>query len=240
MSIPISKYAVLFDIDGTLLGSGGAGSHAFYETFREDFGISDPVDGVPFAGRSDRAIAYDLMKLNSVEPSEENWQRFQHTYTSRLANSLRVNDGRVLPGVQELLSKIERLDYVTLGLITGNMEAGAKAKLVHYGLVERFYFGGYGDHHTDRDDIARAALDAAHRHLETLHEGQEATLHGAMVIGDTQHDITCAHAIGAYAVGVATGSASLDELQAAGADLVLEDLSEPEQLLAEIHAARPD
>lgn len=239
MSNSITKYAVLFDIDGTLLGTGGAGQHAFYETFREDFGITDPVDGVAFAGRSDRAIALDLMVLNSIEPSEENWQRFRDSYTSRLSHALEVNEGRVLPGVEELLAEVAGISHVAIGLLTGNLQAGAEQKLSHYGLGNHFAFGGFGDHHTNRNDIAGAALEAAQQHVEASHEGTPTKVSGAMVIGDTEHDITCAHSIGAFAVGVTTGNTSREELAAVGADLVLDDLTQPDQLLATIHAAKP-
>ena len=238
MSISTSKYAVLFDIDGTLLLTGGAGQHAFYATFREEFGVADPVDGVAFAGRSDRAIAMDLMSLNGMNPSEDNWQRFRSAYEDRLPHALEVNDGRLLPGVGALLAEIQKLQHVALGILTGNLEAGAQAKLSYYGLAGRFAFGGFGDNHTHRNDIASAALEAARTHVRNSQVGTASSITGSMVIGDTIHDIACAHSIGAYAVGVATGSASCEELAAVGADLVMEDLSDPERILAEIHSAQ--
>ncbi len=228
------KQIVLFDIDGTLLLTGGAGQHAFVATFREEFQIADPALGVPFAGRSDRAIAQELMSINGLEPNEENWQRFLAAYLGRLGNSLEFKEGQVLPGVETLLDELAQFDHVALGLLTGNVEAGAQAKLSHYGLADWFSFGGFGDHHSNRNDIASAALSSALRHLELANNDTGPSVGGTLVIGDTIHDITCAHSIGAFAVGVATGSTSAEELADAGADLVLEDLTNTDQLLAAI------
>jgi len=225
-------YAVLFDIDGTLLLTGGAGKSCFLQTFREDFQISKPNGDVPFAGRSDRAIAQELMESHGIEPSPENWQRFLTGYCGRIEGALHRNSGSVLPGVAELLDELEQLEHVSVGLLTGNVELGARAKLGHYGLRERFAFGGFGDHHTNRNDIAAAALLAAEHHAAQLSNGTPRKLRGAMVVGDTTHDVRCAKSIGAYAVGVATGSTSRDELLASGADLVLENLTDSVALLS--------
>ena len=237
MSKSRGTIVVLFDIDGTLISSGGAGKHAFVETFCADFGVEDPLHQVPFAGRSDRAISLDLMELNGIEPSEQNWQSFHRGYLSRLDKSLELKDGCVLPGVEQLLPQVANLEQVALGLLTGNIALGAQAKLRHYGLAEWFSFGGFGDHHSLRNDIAGAALEAAQAHLKTDASGLAPEIERTIVIGDTEHDITCAHSIGAYAVGVATGSTSAEQLASAGADLVLEDLTHAESLLKEINGA---
>ncbi|MCH7752494.1 MAG: haloacid dehalogenase-like hydrolase [Planctomycetes bacterium] len=230
-------YTVLFDIDGTLLMTGGAGKLCFLETLREDFHLAGPNGNVPFAGRSDRAIALELMRENGVEPSEENWQRFLTGYCRRIKTVLEASTGCVLPGVVELLDEIAELDHVAVGLLTGNVEQGARAKLAHYGLAERFAFGGFGDQHTDRNDIAAAALRAAEQYLAGNSNGTPPTLRGAMVIGDTVNDVVCARSIGAYAVAVATGHASAAELTASEPDLVLTDLTDADALLAELRAA---
>ncbi len=230
-------YTVLFDIDGTLLMTGGAGKLCFVETFREDFHVAAPNGNVPFAGRSDRAIALELMRENSVEPSEENWQLFLTGYCRRIEASLAGCTGCVLPGVVELLDEIAELDHVAVGLLTGNVEHGARAKLAHYGLAERFAFGGFGDQHTDRNDIAATALRAAEQYLARNSNGAPPTLRGTMVIGDTVNDVACARSIGAYAVAVATGHASAAELTASEPDLVLTDLTDADALLAELRAA---
>ena len=117
------------------------------------------------------------------------------------------------------------------------MEAGAWAKLRHYGLADRFAFGGFGDQHASRNDIAAAAMHAARQHVEANSNGSASEIHGAMVIGDTVNDVLCARSIGAFAVAVATGFTPAEELSACGPDLLLDDLTRPDALLAEIHAA---
>ena len=112
-------YAVLFDIDGTLLQSGGAGSAAFGETFCEVFQLTDFPEGITFAGRSDRAIAQEIMHRSGIEPSVANWQRFYTDYCGRIADVLAVNSGTVLPGVVELLDQLAADEHTALGLLTG-------------------------------------------------------------------------------------------------------------------------
>jgi phosphoglycolate phosphatase len=233
-----ANYAVLFDIDGTLLMTGGAGKRCFVETFREDFSIAEPSGEVPFAGRSDRAITLELMQVNGVEPSEENWQRFQAGYCRRIEAAMAACEGRVLPGVVELLDRIAELNHIALGLLTGNVEHGARTKLAHYGLNDRFAFGGFGDRHNDRNDIAADARRAAEQHLAANANGARPELRGTMVIGDTVNDVSCARSIGAFAVAVATGFDSLEELAATEPDLLLSDLTEVDDLLAQLHAAQ--
>jgi phosphoglycolate phosphatase-like HAD superfamily hydrolase len=230
-------YAVLFDIDGTLLLTGGAGKSCFVETFREDFQIANPQGEVPFAGRSDRAIAYDLMQVHGIELSAENWQRFLTGYCRRVEEVLDRSTGGLLPGVVELLDELGRLEHVAVGLLTGNVEHGAWAKLGHYGLADRFAFGGFGDHHTDRNHIATAALRAAELHAAKARNGAPGKLRRVMVIGDTISDVRCARSIGAYSVAVATGSTSLEELAESGPDLALADLTDSDALLAELRSA---
>lgn len=229
-------YAVLFDIDGTLLLTGGAGKLCFVETLREDFGIMEAKGDVPFAGRSDRAIAEELMEANGVEPCAENWEHFFEGYCRRMEGALRRSRGARLPGVVELLDELGRVDHVLVGLLTGNAEHGAWAKLGHYGLGDRFSFGGFGDNYTERNDIAAAALAAAEREARERGNGAIGKLHGAMVIGDTISDVRCAKSIGAFAVGVATGSTSLEELAESGADLVLANLSDSRPILSVVQS----
>ena len=140
--------------------------------------------------------------------------------------------GHILPGVIELLDQLALLRHVSLGLLTGNIAGGAKAKLVHYQLFDRFRFGGYGDDCTDRSDIAVAALNASRVFLNG--DGQAGSK--VIVIGDTPADITCARAIDAFAVGVATGGATYDELARAEPDLLIRDLTDTRELLNQVAA----
>ncbi|NOY42027.1 MAG: HAD hydrolase-like protein [Planctomycetes bacterium] len=223
-------YSVLFDIDGTLVQTGGAGKNAFAAAFAQLFDVVEISNNVQFAGRSDRAIALDLMGLHGVEPSVENWQRFVDCYLEQLEISLPKCEGEVLTGVVDLLDALQGIEQVQLGLLTGNVKSGAAHKLGHYNLADRFAFGGFGDEETDRNAIARVAKAQAQAHAE-------GDLARTMVIGDTVHDVVCAQSIGAFAVAVATGGATIEELAKTGPDLLLEDLTDTEALLTEVMAS---
>jgi phosphoglycolate phosphatase-like HAD superfamily hydrolase len=218
-------HVCLFDIDGTLLSSGGAGKAAIEAALCEEFDV-ELRGHVPYSGRTDRAIARDLFRMHDIDESPENWQRLLTGYLQRLPACLDNHCGRLLPGIAGLLDRLRQRDEVALGLLTGNVRAGARAKLGHFGVFDFFAFGGFGDHHFDRDDVAREALAAVHDHLNG-----RVVLDRVWVIGDTPLDVSCARAIGARVAAVATGLHSLDDLQAARPDLVLADLSDPAPLL---------
>lgn len=215
-----------FDIDGTLLASGGAGRAAMESAFLEEFGLSELQGRVEFSGRTDRSIGGELFRTHGIEESPENWQRFLTAYLHRLPDCLARHQGKVLPGIASLLELLRIQEHVVRGLLTGNLREGARIKLGHYGLAHHFEFGGYGDHHLDRNDVAREAL-AELRRLR----GNHIRLDRIWVIGDTPLDIRCARAIGAKVAAVATGWHSLEELAAEKPDLLLADLSDPTPLL---------
>jgi phosphoglycolate phosphatase len=217
--------ACLFDIDGTLLASGGAGKAALELAFTEIFGVALRVQ-IPYSGRTDRAIARDLLRAHDIDDSLENWQRLLAGYLERLPASLNRHHGRVLPGILGVLAALQKRSDVAIGLLTGNVRAGARVKLGHFGLYEHFAFGGFGDHHFDRDDVAREALAAVQAHV-----GVQAMPERIWVIGDTPLDVRCARAIGANVVAVATGIHSLEQLQAERPDLALSDLANPAPFL---------
>jgi phosphoglycolate phosphatase-like HAD superfamily hydrolase len=180
----------------------------------------------PYAGRTDRAIIRDLFHQHGIAETDENLRRLLAGYLRRLPDSLRQHDGRVLPGIQALLLELRQAPNVAIGLLTGNVRDGARAKLGHFGLFEHFGFGGFGDHHFHRDDVAREALAAVHACV-----GPHCTADRVWVIGDTPLDVQCARAIGARVVAVATGLHSCDELAPTRPDLLLSDLSDPAPLL---------
>ena len=220
-------HILLFDIDGTLIRSGGAGKHALESALAALFGLAEVKDGVPYSGRTDSAIVRDLLALHGIEPTPANVERLKDAYLERLPGALRAHEGVVLPGVADLLDNLRTHERVALGLLTGNVCRGAEHKLRHFGLWEHFAFGGFGDDAHDRADVARAALCAAERHLRRPVEPAH-----VWVIGDTPLDVACARAVGAKAVAVCTGWHCLDELHACGADWVLNDLSDTAGLLA--------
>jgi len=221
-------YICLFDIDGTLLSSGGAGKAAMEAALGSEFGIGNVTDGVPFSGRTDRAIAGDLFRLHDVEDSPQNWQRFLAAYLRQLPACLVSHNGAVLPGIAALLECLAGRGDVAVGLLTGNVRDGARLKLGHYGLFHHFAFGAFGDDHLERDDVAREALAVVRTYLK----GGAVDLERIWVIGDTPLDVRCARSIGARVVAVATGWHSLELLAAAQPDLLVADFSDPAPLLS--------
>jgi phosphoglycolate phosphatase-like HAD superfamily hydrolase len=236
-----------FDIDGTLLLTGGAGQAAFAKTLAEDFSISEIDATVPFAGRSDRAIAMDLFRKHGIEPSEKNWLRFRDGYLRWLEQMLHTHRGTVLPGVVELLAILATRGDVAIGLLTGNLKEGARRKLGHYGLWQWFRFGGYGDEFTERRDIATAALAAAKSHLNggaatsgfnsqsrdcLLDKADTAWSGEILVIGDTPHDVECGRSIEARCIAVSTGQTPASLLQKAEPDVLIDTLRDVEPILS--------
>ena len=218
---------VLLDIDGTLLTAGGAGRAALVAAMRQELGPDIPEAKVEIAGRTDRGILGDLLVAYELPVDEENFLRLLQMYLDHLPAELERATGHVLPGVPELLSELAEMDEAYLGLLTGNVAVAARAKLAHYQIHTPFLFGGYGDDHADRGDVAAAAIADAERHL-----GREVSPKNVVVIGDTRNDIRCARAVGAAAVAVETGFASPEELRDEGADLQVENFKDPAPVLA--------
>jgi phosphoglycolate phosphatase-like HAD superfamily hydrolase len=220
-------HVCLFDIDGTLLSSGGAGKAALECALAEEFGVRDGMETLVLSGRTDSAIVRDMLRLGGLEDTPEHRGRLLSAYLKHLPGCLARGAGRVLPGVLPLLEMLRLREGVVVGLLTGNVRAGAHLKLSHFGLHEHFVFGGYGDRWHSRDDVAREALQEVERWLgEPVDPGR------VWVIGDTPLDVRCARAIGARAVAVVTGYHDRAELAACNPDLLLDDLSDPAPLLA--------
>ena len=216
----------LFDIDGTLIRAGGAGGAALAAALTSEFGVEHPDDAVELAGRTDRAITVDSLRRNGIEPSEENLARFFDAYLRHLPVHLAARNGFVLPGVRELLDALALRDDVVVGLLTGNFRRAAELKLGHFALADYFRLGGYGDHHLDRDDVARDAVAEIHRLEGLVHDQVQ-----VWVVGDTPYDVRCGRAIGARVIAVGNGFGSREDLTAAGPDHLLEDLSDSARLL---------
>ena len=215
----------LFDIDGTLLSSGGAGKAALEAALTQDFAIPLRAQ-VPYSGRTDRAIIRDLFRLHDIAETPANLERLFAGYLRRLPECLQAYQGQLLPGIGELLQALRARQDVAIGLLTGNVRAGARAKLGHFGIFEHFGFGGFGDNHFDRDDVAREALAEVRRCI-----GADVASEQIWVIGDTPLDVRCARAIGAKVVAVATGIHTMDDLAQAEPDLLLADLADAGPLL---------
>jgi phosphoglycolate phosphatase len=221
----------LFDIDGTLISSGGAGKAALEMALASAFGIHQLIERLQLSGRTDRAITRDIFHMHGLEDTPANWDRMTLGYLQHLPVSLSRSTGRVLPGILELLGLLQQRGDVLLGLLTGNTRNGARVKLGYFGLDGFFTFGGYGDEHLDRDDVAREALTAAQRR-----HGERMALDRVWVIGDTPLDIRCARSIGARVAAVATGWHGIEELATHEPDLLLQDLSDPTALLHQLES----
>jgi phosphoglycolate phosphatase len=217
----VSQPVLLFDIDGTLIRSGGAGLAALHHALRQLHGYTGSTDAIDLRGRTDPGILHELLTLAGVESTAQRHAELTAAYLVALPTLLRERGGIVLPGVVALLEALAGRAH--LGLLTGNSRAGAMHKLAHFGLDHHFAFGGYGDVHHDRDDVARAALADAQRHVGAVHE--------VWVIGDTPSDVRCGRAIGARVLAVLTGWHPRDEMLACGPDVLMDDLSDTQRLL---------
>lgn len=213
---------VLFDIDGTLIRTGGAGVEAFARAFAEVFGTRGDVKRVRFAGRTDVSLVRELMHLSGVPATEENFRRFFDAYVAHLRELMRGCRGAICPGVVEFIAQLRALSPPPLiGLLTGNIRAGAEIKLRHFQLWDWFHVGAFADDHEDRNQIAVVARERGSRALRELLRGEQ-----ILVVGDTAHDIRCARAIGARVLAVATGGHSIEELRAHRPDWLVRDLRE--------------
>jgi phosphoglycolate phosphatase len=224
---------ILFDIDGTVLLSDGAGKRAVMRAMREVFGTTGP-DEHRFDGKTDPQIVRELQSLagHPDRHIDEHLPRAIGRYVELLSEELDRPGTRsyTLPGIKELLDVLEARDDVVLGLLTGNVVEGARAKLSAVGIdPDRFVVGAYGS-----DNEIRAQLPAIARQRARDEHGHEMTGHDIVIIGDTPSDIQCGQSIGVRAIGVATGHYSVDDLLACGAYAAFRDLSDTDAVVAAI------
>ncbi len=219
---PVKAGLWLFDIDGTLVDTGGAGMRALQETAVECFGGEGPP--LDLAGSTDLGVLAGILAHFGCPHGKEEEALFFSTYLRRLEWQLAHggHPGRVLPGAAELLERLAGHPEITVGLLTGNVADGAAAKMRHFGLLHHFAFGAYGCDHADRNLLGPLALERA-----AIHAGREFSAAETLVIGDTPKDIACARAIGARCLAVATGKFSAEQLRASGADMVVQGLDDP-------------
>jgi phosphoglycolate phosphatase-like HAD superfamily hydrolase len=200
---------VLFDIDGTLIASGGAGEKAFARVCASEFGIPNGTEGLSFAGRTDTIIVREFFTRHQITPSPENFARFLDAYVFWLDHLLGQLAGQVLPGVNDWIRDLNALrERPMIGLLTGNIRLGAQIKLTHYGLWDFFEMGGFGDDHEERNQIARIARERGAAMLKRKLRGEE-----ILVIGDTPLDIACGNAIEAKVLAVGTGKFNVESLR---------------------------
>lgn len=225
-STSLKTKLVLFDIDQTILHSGGAGEKALILALRDRFGREETLANIEIAGKTDVWIARRIFEVHGIEPHPENVERFLDGYIEHLKVELGRNDGRLLPGFPEILDALAKLPNVAVGLLTGNLRRGAELKLGHFGMWKHFPFGAFADDSHERNLLGPFARKRAGEAY-----GTEFAPPDIFVIGDTPYDIACAKAIDARGVGVATGRYSRADLEAAGADFVFDNLSDVEGVI---------
>ncbi len=212
---------VLFDIDGTLITTGGAGVRAFGHAFASEFHLPRATESLHFAGRTDTGLALEVFAAHGIKPTRKNLRRFFDAYTRHLKEMLAGCTGRICPGVERFLAELRELQSAPLlALLTGNIRHGAELKLRRYELWEHFLFGAYGDEHAERNKVALSARRQSRRLL-----GRGLKSEDILVIGDTPRDIECARAIGAKVLAVATGDYTVEDLQMHQPDWCAADLT---------------
>jgi phosphoglycolate phosphatase len=227
---------VLFDIDGTLLWSDGAGRRAVTRALEDVFGAASPA-GHEFDGKTDPQIVRELMQLGGIADEtidaclDDALKRYVELLHVELADT--NHTGKTFPGIDSLLDALEARDDVLLGLLTGNVHDGALAKLSAVGLApSRFKVGAFGSDHASRSELPAVARARAELLLGHAVSGDD-----VVVIGDTPADMGCGRGIGARAIGVATGRYSVDDLRKCNAAAVFSDLSDTEAVMRAILGA---
>lgn len=226
---------VLFDLDGTLLWTDGAGRRAIHRALVDVLGTPGPIAGFRFDGRTDGEIVQRLAEGAGIPPTDELLACVLDRYVAFLREEIAKPTQRttVYPGVCELLDALEpRVDCV-LGLLTGNVREGAALKLVSGGLaIARFRLGAFGSDSSHRPDLPAVAQRRAKEEL-----GLDVSGHDIVIVGDTPADVTCGNGVGARSIGVATGSYSVAQLMEAGAYAAFLDLSNTQAVLGAVFGA---
>ena len=221
MTKPTKPVVVLFDVDETLVHTGGSGARSWKAAFDKLYGVPADIGAHTSAGETDPQVAREtFVGALGRDPSDDELDRLYAQYLLRLADDIVVAEQyRVLPGAEQTLVALGEAG-VMLGLVSGAMEGAARTKLIPANLNRFFIFGAYGSDSPDRGELTRIAVQKA----ATLHRGLEPSQ--VFVVGDTPRDIEAAKVAGAVSVGVATGHYSVDELTAAGGTFVLGSLEQ--------------
>ena len=220
---------ILFDIDGTMIHSGGAGKRAMNQSFEEVFGIAEGLKEVSLGGKTDPQILTEALAINKIITDEDKNARFKERYFELLVDWIDKDlpGKQMYPGIVDLLQQLSQNDDVAIGLLTGNWQQGARTKLGHFNLNEYFSFGAFGDDSFNRNELLPFALErcANNGNIQT---GSDQTI----VIGDTPSDVECAQIHGAKALAVATGFCAYEDLVKSKPDWLFDDLSDVEKVLA--------
>ncbi len=195
----------------------------------QQFGIADDLDGIEIAGRTDSGIVQQILQKLNIEETAETTAAFLDLYVKLLAKELPERKGRILPGIAELLPRLQARPHNVLGLLTGNIKRGARLKLSHHGIWDFFELGAFADDHHDRNQLGSFAQARARQK-----HGLEFVADKVDVIGDTPHDIACGKAIGARTIAVTTGSFSRVQLVTYEPARILEDFADVNAVIADL------
>ena len=213
------KKLVLFDIDGTLIDPGGAGRSSLGNTFNELFAIRDAFDGIRMAGKTDIQIIKEGLSKHGVSSDDRILPSILSVYLKNLKTEIMNKKKHINPGVVELLNTLKTMDGYWLGLITGNIERGARIKLAAFGLNDYFSVGAFGDDNENRNLLLPIVVEKFRRMTNISINYDD-----CIVIGDTPSDVQCSKPFGALSIAVSTGPYSYESLLETGADYVLRDL----------------
>ena len=224
---------VLFDIDGTLLTADGAGKRALHDALVDVFGTTGPIDGYSFAGRTDPEIVHALMSAAGLPHHEIDrglaglWAH----YVANLRREMEHTEVEALPGIPDLLRRVEEAGgQVVMGLLTGNIEEGARIKVEAAGLGwDRFQVGAYGSDHADRPELPAVAVRRARERTGVEYAGKE-----IVILGDTPFDISCGAHLGVRTIAVATGGHPAEELATHSPDHLFRDFTDVDAAWAAI------
>ena len=233
--LEVEPIAILFDVDGTLISTGGVGTRSWRWAFEKLHGVSADIGEHSEAGMTDPVVGRTTFhEVIGREPTDREMARLLAGYLERLPVEVRNSAHyRVLAGVDELLPRLQAAGML-LGIVTGALETAAHIKLARAGLAPLFTFGGYGSDSDDRSELTRIAIDRAGAIL-----GRNVPSARVYVVGDTPRDVEAARSVGATAVGVASGKYSAEELRRAGASFVLGSLEDPMPGLPPVSSSDP-
>jgi len=218
-------HLILFDIDGTLIDSGGAGTRSLNLAFEKMFSIRNAFNGISMAGKTDTQIMKEGLLKHGIS-TDGNLGAIIKSYLKHLQKEINNDRKHVKPGINEILEKLSLIRDAALGLLTGNLESGARIKLEPFKLNRYFPAGAFGSDDEDRNNLLPVAINR----FEELFQ-KKIDIDECVIVGDTPRDVECAHIYGAMCIGVATGPYSFESLVEAGADYVVEDLSDHHTLL---------